>query len=157
MSAKKPTVAAIRAALPLTALQVGRPDFVCVVCGGACPEDELQAWRECDERDRPLGGVDAVVFLGGGREHAACRKRLTDHPRLYIETPGDPGTFPRLCGSCVYRDGRTCRHPDLRANGGQGLRVDISDPFRGAIICTRPGIAAPVRHAVACVGRKETV
>lgn len=155
MTARKPTLAQVRAARPLSdgyRTEPGKP-FACSVCGQ--PSSKLQFWRECDERDRP---IDRGIFLGG--DHRDCRRTLDQHPRLYVHETGDPGFFPRLCGDCKFRhlddiEGG-CTHPDLKMNGGQGLRVDLTDPMRG-VICALGGDGKPVRitrEALACVGRE---
>jgi hypothetical protein len=148
---RKPSVLEIRSARKLTdeARSEGRDVFSCVGCGAATG---LTAWRECDEHDREVEG--AVVFLCPG---AACRRRLNEHPRLYKQVTGGPGHFPGLCGGCGWRDGMLgCLHPDLKANGGGGLRVEMSDPWRGAIcVRTSRGQAPRVLEAVRCEGREE--
>lgn len=154
----KPTAAAIRSAESLTQEAkrfTNERTSICEVCGVAVdPADlPLTVWREHDERDRPIAGTGAIVFLGQGREHAACRKKLDDHPRLYSEESGAPGHFPALCGPCVHRDGLACRHPDLYANGGTGLRITLTR--LAAVICTRgAGCHSPIQQAVACEGRE---
>jgi hypothetical protein len=151
-SMKKPGVLAIRQARKLTdeARSEGRDVFSCVGCGAATG---LTAWRECDEHDREVEGAVAVVFLCPG---AACWRRLNEHPRLYKQVTGDPGCFPGLCGECRWREGTRCTHPDLKGNGGEGLRVEMSDPWRGAIcVRTSRGQAPRVLAAVACAGREE--
>lgn len=152
---KKPSASAIRSAVPLTQ----RPcrgadplDGTCNVCGAAADPVLLEAWREHDEYDRPIPGPEALVFLDAS--HNACHAALNKHPRLYAEETAKPGAFPKLCGPCVNRLGLGCAHPDLRANGGAGLKVNITNPFTGAILCGRNGQIVPVRDAVECVGRK---
>lgn len=144
----------IRAAEPLTASPFRGADPLarCNVCGEAAAE--LRLWRECDEHDQPRPGLEALVFLG--RDHPDCHRRLQAHPRLYIEERGEPGHFPRLCGPCAHRQGPACRHPDLRTNGGAGLKVDLSSGFPRGTICvlTRGGGGLPTQHAVACAGHQ---
>jgi hypothetical protein len=149
----KPHRETIRRALPLSQLATrgGDPITCCAVCGRWSPEMGL--WRECDERDQPIGGAAAMVFIGA--DHPSCMDFMQKHPRLYIEQAGDPGTFPRLCGACTWRRGAACTHPDLRSNGGQGLEVVMDNAFlAGGIVCVRPGTARPIRHAVECKGRQ---
>lgn len=152
---KKPAAAIILGATSLTAARRGEPLLCCTICGVAVDPLDLpvSVWREHDERDEPSAGVDALVFVGQGREHAACRKRLHDHPRLYAEVAGDPGYFPELCGACIHRKGLACKHPELRANGGPGLGVHL-DRF-AMVVCVRgAGCAKPIHHAVRCSGRR---
>ncbi len=68
---KKPAAAAIRAAEPLSmlgarAIPAGQP-FACSLCG--LPTDSPTLWREADERDQPVDGTGAMVFIG--RDHPA--------------------------------------------------------------------------------------
>lgn len=149
---KKPTPSEIRAVLPLSKMCTRGEDpiLVCGICGQKA--EQLDAWIEHDEFDRPLlDGPEHLVFLG--TDHAACNRQLTLHPRLYERVTGRPGTFPRLCGPCVNRRGFDCAHPKLKANGGPGLLVQISDPLRGAIICGRGGRQRVLKPAVSCEGR----
>jgi hypothetical protein len=158
---KKPSPSAIRAALPLTSIAVSKVTdrlFVCGVCGVAVDPDDLPltVWREHDEHDRPIPGNQAIVFLGPGSAHAACRKALDGHPRLYTEESGGPGHFPSLCGPCVHRDAIECRHPDKMASGGPGLAIHMQQ--LAAIVCSRGGgCHSPVQHAVRCDGRQLPV
>jgi hypothetical protein len=152
---KKPNPTAIQAATPLTALRpVPLDPRTCSVCGLSVDPDDLpcEAWREHDENDRPIQGNSALVFLGPGAAHAACRAVLDKHPRLYARDAGWPGAFPTLCGPCVHRDGLACRHPDLFANGGNGLHISL-DALR-AIVCSRGGgCHEPPKTVRACAGR----
>jgi len=156
---KKPNVAAIRAATPLTALPTRGDDPIscCNVCGQAADPVLLQVWREHDEHDRPIGGDDALVFLMGGREHDRCRKILDEHPRLYAEEGGRPGSFPAICGACPFRSGTACTHPKLKTNGGPGLLVTLDrGAFANAIICMGGGRRyRPIHRAIKCEGREE--
>lgn len=153
MSPRKPTAAEIEAAVPLStiaAIACPDPIMLCNVC--AQPSTRLALWRECDERDRP---TDRVVFVDAyDDDHAACRKAIDKHPRLYREETGLPGRFPALCGPCRHRRGDACTHPDLRANGGPGLNVSLHR--LNAIICGRGGCHTPLKHAVDCRGRAIT-
>lgn len=148
----KPNVAAIRAAVPLSRLTTrgNDPILVCGVCGREADPVLLQVWREHDERDQPIAGTEALVFLDGS--HAACRAKLDKHPRLYAEETGAPGSFPALCGRCTKRTGLLCSDSRTKANGGEGIRVGLRDPFANAIICGRNGRIRPVRRALDCEG-----
>ena len=155
---KKPTAATIRAHVPLTVIarrDGADPISCCGVCGVAVdPSDlPLTVWRECGENDKPIAGHVALLFVGPGSAHAACRKRVDDHPRLYVEESGQPGHFPELCGPCIFRNGLSCGHAGLKANGGDGLAITLDRMT--AIICTRgAGCHTPVQHATKCRGRK---
>lgn len=55
---------------------------------------------------------------------------MEKHPRLYREVPwgqGGPGRFILLCGGCPFRKDWNCTHPNLKANGGNGLEVRMSN------------------------------
>lgn len=153
----KPSAAKIRAVVPLTnrAERGDDPLRFCNVCGREVDPSDLptSVWREHDERDKPLAGAGALVFVGTGRDHAACQKELEEHPRLYAEEGGAPGCFPRICGPCVHRRGIACMHQDLRANGGAGLAITLEG--LGGIVCSRKhGCWSPPRHAIKCAGRR---
>lgn len=151
----KPSPSAIRSAPPLVPPERRGPDAIlaCGVCGITVDPSDLPSavYREHDEHDQPITGPEALVFVGPLATHAECHRRLDAHPRLYAEASGDPGTFPALCGPCAHRRGRACSHPDLRANGGAGLRVHLSG--LAAIICGRGGCRVPIAHAIGCDGR----
>lgn len=153
---RKPTTAAIRGAAPLSlrkgelVTRLVHPVTACNLCGN--PSAQLGLWRECDIDDRPIQSPTALVFIG--QDHPACLREMEEHPRLYVEVQGMPGHFPLLCGPCRLRDGWSCRHEDLRSNGGKGLKVQIGGFLPGAIICSRNG-CGPVStpRAVECAGR----
>lgn len=124
----------------------------CQACGITALLDEsvdLQAWQEHDEQDRrePI-----IVMLC-----AACAKKLIKkHPRLYrhlgVFEPF-PGCMP-ICVACVYRDQLDCGHPDLKANGGDGLVLRYSEPDE-AIMCGPHCDVVTLWHGQAkCEGRK---
>lgn len=153
-----PKPAAIRRATPLTEMRAKDPISACTVCARPFEkwESEIMLYRECDEFDRPKPGDDALVYVGyDGSCGDACERKLQDHPRLYVEEQGLPGTFPRLCGGCVYRDGLACTHRMLKANGGPGLRVVAERDTSFRIQCPDSGCHFPVRDAKKCDGRSE--
>jgi hypothetical protein len=81
-------------------------------------------WWECREDD----SIDPEKILVTCRSKA-CEKVINDHERLYREIPwgrGGPGKFMLLCGNCMNREGTQCTHPNLKANGGNGLKVTYS-------------------------------
>jgi hypothetical protein len=146
---KKPTATAILAAPPLSAHVFLDKLSVCNVC--AKPSEKLGAHRAHDERDRPIAGHRALVFIGD--DHAECLKRMEDHPRLFDRVNGNPGHFPRLCGPCVHRKGMACTHKDLKANGGPGLLIKLAG--MNAIICSRgAGCRSMIGDALECAGRE---
>lgn len=150
---KKPSKAAIRGTLPLSRRPERGSDPVayCNLCG--LPSANLAIYREHDEHDQPLGDVRGYIYIA--KDHPVCQREMELHPRLYAEVMGDPGTFP-LCGDCTHREAFRCRHPSLKANGGPGLQVILTDPFPGAIcIRTRAGNMADgrMRRARECTGK----
>lgn len=91
-----------------------------ITCGIAS-----RVWQECDEWDRP-----EKVFLIVCQE---CEKSgfIDRHPRLYQPVAHNaplPGVM-HLCVDCAWRDGLTCRHPDLKVNGGNGMEITCSKPL----------------------------
>jgi hypothetical protein len=105
---------------------------------------------ECDEHDRHTA---RTIYLGS--RHETCRKVLQAHPRLYVEGTGKPGSFPKLCGPCIKRGPNfSCSDERLIANGGDGLRVDVSLAFGGTIVCGRGhGCRRPLPEAWTCEGQ----
>ena len=156
---KKPSATTIRNTTPLTALETRAPDPIlsCNICGHESAE--LGAWREHNELDMKLIGAESLVFIG--RDHPDCLRQMEAHPRLYAEEMGWPGHLPRLCGPCAFRKGLVCMHPDLRANGGAGLKISMQDPLGAAGVmfaCGRGGRRLNyVKHAVTCEGRRLPV
>lgn len=43
-----------------------------------------------------------------------------------------PGAMP-TCEDCRFRAGLRCNHPALKANGGQGLPLDMPKPARAMV------------------------
>ena len=120
---------------------------VCHICGQRSWGD-MQLWRECDDGDNPIAGLDALVVTCSEK---VCLSTLDAHPRLYIEEEwAAPGYFA-LCVDCPWRDKLACSHPHLRANGGEGLAIHISAP-RG-IMCGADGCRPLPRRATKCEGR----
>ena len=145
--------AKIRSEAPLTEtpFRGSDPLACCNLCG--VPAREYQAWREHDERDQPIPGDAALVFLGTGPAHIGCRTALENHPRLYAEERGNPGHFPRLCSRCAFRDWLACTHPDLKANGGAGLSVGLDSMAMVVCVKTAHGSARPLSQALSCKGQ----
>jgi hypothetical protein len=83
-------------------------------------------WREHDDDDR-LTAVLLILCLD-------CSDRLIEkHPRLYTELDKNepwPGGMA-ICIACRHREGLDCRHPDLEANGGPGLKIMVPQPMTG--------------------------
>lgn len=144
----KPAPEKIRAAVALTQQRVVEPEFACF-CGR--PSSDLRLYHEHDERDLPIPGTDALVYMGNDIEHHECREILKKHPRLYLEEAGRPGSFPAICGPCKLRDGFACKHADLKANGGAGLLIQLRPLVpMNAIICPPP--KGPKVRAESCKG-----
>lgn len=99
----------------------------CQLCGFEGTDIcEFRMWNECDDSDKAEPGNVIIVC-----RQKACGDVIDKHPRLYRQVPwgaGGPGMFMLLCGDCEYRDGSKCRHPNLKANGGEGLEVKLSGP-----------------------------
>ena len=127
----------------------------CQLCGRTVDDTvKIGFWQECDERDRPIS--DAVILVC---KDPACHHAIEKHPRLYIEADyfgsitGGPGWWQIICDDCDYRRGTRCTHPDLKANGGEGLKVKMSGP--SGFICGRPGGCQRMRpSAYQCTGKK---
>ncbi len=83
----------------------------------------LTRWQECDDQDRR---ENIIVVLC-----RSCSDRLVEaHPRLYhalAENQPWPGCMA-ICAECRFREGPRCTHPDLKDNGGTGLRIVVSKP-----------------------------
>jgi hypothetical protein len=94
-------------------------------------DDVLEIWREHDEQDRVQ---DVYLVLCG-----ACSKKLIEpHPRLYSQPDTyspRPGSMPECVGCGFCRELR-CAHPNLKANGGAGLKLSFPKPSL-AHICRR--------------------
>lgn len=125
--------------------------MICAFCDRA-GEDicEYRMWQKTDKDDRPIDDY----FIACTSD--ACRKRIADDPMLFIEVPwgaGGPGKFMLICGDCDHRDGFTCKHPDLKANGGNGLEVKFSSlPIFNSIICGPSGCRSTPAPAQWCAG-----
>lgn len=148
---RSPGVDAVRAVPALSLARARHPDPLasCNICDFA--SEHLGAWREHDEWDVPVQGAAALVYIG--KDHPKCIKVMESHPRLYAEDAGLPGSFPRLCGPCVLRKGLACTHQDLKANGGAGLKVSLTNAFGGAILCGPGGCRVALREAMGCDGQ----
>ena len=93
----------------------------------------LEAWRECDSRDKP---TDTIVVLC-----KKCSKHLIEpHELLYVYLrPFEPrpGSMP-TCIDCIHRENLRCKHPDLTANGGEGLGLTYPRPANALVRLSRP-------------------
>jgi len=144
---------AIRTSSPLSIVSLTSDRMACCnVCGG--PSEVLEVWRAHDERDQPIAGNHALVFLGAGDSHKACHAKLDAHPRAFAEEEGRVGHLPRLCGPCTFRRGLACAHPDSKANGGAGLEIRVA--AMSGVVCFgkgRGGCKRILQPALECVGR----
>jgi len=122
----------------------------CQACGGqyVLPGDcayrgEFQRWQEHDDNDLP---EPIIVVLC-----ETCSDRLIEkHPRLYRQLQGFepwPGS-ELICRGCVHRIGVSCRHPDLKANGGTGLHLTMPPPSVAFMDGTRGGRRAGWRETI---------
>lgn len=149
---KKPSAAQIAKAAPLSAQKKVRGARACNLCGEPAALGQMRLYRECSVYDRPDHDEGALLFVAG--DHPACMDRVDKHPRLYAEVRGVPGTFPKLCGACIHRNGFACTHQKLKANGGDGLAIGL-DPIAAMIVCIRgSGCHKPLAHALTCEGQE---
>lgn len=138
----------------------GRPD-TCALCGKSVSDenpvgahDARRRSIEHDEWDRP---TNAVVVLC-----TTCSDRvIKPHPRLYSLVPRHkpiPGLM-ELCVGCRHLDGTRCTNARARANGGEGVGVQVTPPTF-AFLCVRNG-GTSTREEIwpsaptACDGREE--
>lgn len=125
--------------------------MVCNFCsrsgGDIC---EYRMWQKTDADDRP---IDDYLITCKGED---CQQRIDDDPMLFIEVSwgaGGPGKFMLVCGDCTHRDGFSCRHPDLKANGGAGLEVRFANlPIYNSFICGSGGLLTVPAPASWCAG-----
>lgn len=112
-----------------------------------CAKDyDVYRWQEHDEHDQP---ENIIVVLCD-----RCAYVVKPHPRLYRQLDTwEP--FPgsnTMCHDCRLREATRCTHPDLKANGGEGLTLNVPKPLQ-AFIC--PG---GLRHIwqgePTCTGRE---
>ena len=156
------------ATLPIALAPVPLGDKRPAVTGGQCgachaqpPYHEATCERRTAPHDLAPSEVALAVALDGlvvVCDSKACQKIIEEHPRLYArDSLGAPGHFPELCGDCRYRKGWSCTHPDLKANGGQGLSVQLGG--LRAIICRsgHGGCSTPPRTALKCAGHERNV
>lgn len=106
----------------------------CQLCGFTSDDIcEFYMWQECDEQDQPEPYNVLVVC-----RQDACQAIVDRHPRAYRLVPwgqGKPGHLMLLCGPCAWRDGARCTHPDLKANGGEGLQLYKSGALPKVTVC----------------------
>jgi hypothetical protein len=113
----------------------------CQLCGHEGDICDFQMWLECDEADKPEPGN--VIVVCRPEQSPECQKVIDDHPRAYFLVPwgqGEPGWLMLLCGNCPNRtlNGTVCgcKHPHLKANGGDGLLIEFNSPFgNNATVC----------------------
>ncbi len=102
----------------------------CQICGFTNDDKcEFYMWYECDDNDNPEIGNILVTC-----RNEKCMNLINKHERLYHQVPwgmGQPGHFILLCGDCKFRDESKCTHKDLKANGGEGLKVIFAGLFEG--------------------------
>jgi hypothetical protein len=92
----------------------------CQCCGQAW---DTTVFIECDEADRET--MTAITVCDG------CEKKhIGPHARLYVELERNrpfPGAM-ETCVECPHRNGMSCAHPLLKANGGRGLAIHAAKP-----------------------------
>lgn len=116
----------------------------------------LNLWWEADEDDEWEDTSPAVLVCKAD----PCKQVILDHERLYAEMPwsrGGPGRFMLVCGTCPHREGTTCTHPKLTANGGEGLLVTASQILPSVHINRGPGRSGwlPFTPATKCEGNPD--
>lgn len=93
------------------------------VCAQCATARNVTIWREHGDGDQP-----EQIFIPLCR---ACSDRIiAEHPRLYSEQQKDapmPGAMP-TCVGCSLRAGSNCTSPDLKSNGGPGLKMKFPRP-----------------------------
>lgn len=130
----------------------------CQLCGYSSDEIvHFQKWMECDEKDEP---TERFLITCNSEIYCPGRKMIKNHPRLYVAVEwgaGTPGNFILLCGTCKFRNGYECSHPNLKKNGGEGLEIRFSQtPLSAARICFYNGRSfTPKPPATYCVGNPE--
>jgi hypothetical protein len=135
----------------------------CQLCGYTSQYNDICEFRmvvECDENDDPEPGNMIVVC---DNKNPACQKTIEDSARLYITIrwgSGAPGHLMLLCGDCQFRDGTSCKHADLKTNGGAGLEIQIARPLIAVHVCFTDGTGTSTDFsantpAVECAGRQD--
>lgn len=129
----------------------------CHICGKEHP-DICHFWLylECDDEDRIPDDPKVLITCRDEK----CLNVLNSHPRAYYGLPwgqGEPGHFMLMCGACKYRKGSKCTHPDLKANGGDGLEVYFTNLGFSATVCYGDGSSEHISGYVpqTCEGFKE--
>lgn len=115
----------------------------------------FRMWQKTDAEDRPIDD-----YLIACRD---CDSRIEEDSALFIEVPwgsGGPGKFMLVCGDCPHRDKFSCKHPDLKANGGEGLQVNFSAMTPRFRVCGTGPDGKPFSYvnqppAISCVGKPE--
>jgi len=108
----------------------------CQLCGHTSNDIcTFRMWQECDEQDKPEPG-NVFIVCRGDNDDSPCQKKIDDHPRCYQQVPwgmGEPGQFMLLCGDCPNRAYFTCGHAHMKKNGGEGILVELSNPFGASV------------------------
>ena len=131
----------------------GAPNLdACMRCGS---DLGVEKWQEHDDRDQR----EPVVIL----LCRTCSDEIVEpHPRLYRKLH-DWEPFPgamALCRGCPHQVGLSCRHPDLKANGGAGLAITYPRPAVALVDGVRNGRRTGWRETLwqgpptACAGRE---
>jgi len=138
--------------------QSGAPETFkrCQLCGHNSTDIcDFWLWTECDEEDKPMPGTLLITC-----RQEVCSQVIEKHERLYIQEPWSaayPGAFILICGDCPYRAGGSCTHPNLKANGGEGLQVWLGlGELDFTICCGARGCFHPRKPAVRCEGLEES-
>ncbi len=128
---------------------------MCQLCGHTSSDIcEFRMHYECDDQDRPE--KDKIIVAC---RRPQCWEKIEKHPRLYVEVAwgrGEPGHFIFTCGSCKFREGARCTHPNLKANGGEGLQV-IVNPILGRLCMVNGSSQTLGGQAFECKGFETKV
>lgn len=88
---------------------------------------EVNLHQECDLVDgKDIPSERYIVAC----KSKACHQVIEEHELMYQEVPwsrGGPGKFILMCGDCKHRKSFTCMHPNLKSNGGEGLKIYPAD------------------------------
>lgn len=128
-----------------------RPDL----CQSCSSGEDLEHWREHDERDRPTRDIVTLC--------RPCADRIVEpHPRLYDRIPRNApiAGIMTLCRPCVFGSCNLCTSPEAKANGGPGIEIVGPHPITMFVDGTRNGRRAGWREVRypgpprACTGQR---
>jgi hypothetical protein len=127
----------------------------CQICGYVSSDIcDFYIWHEYDENN---GKSDNILVACKNKK---CLRVIEDHELIYEKVPwgqGGPGKFMLVCGECKLRDNTACTHPDLKENGGEGLKIYLSNSSIGnARVCFTNGTSRMMgQPATECTGFED--